>query len=203
MSSQASSSNTFSAPSTSSSQLLPTFEFDVPATSAFDVDFLDQSMEFDSALGFEAISPVIVPADKDLMNTNLDHWLDAIPVINPFAKEMEELAETANIRHPNVITLKSGINVEETIIHHIRGSARWLLNHGPAPRTADERKKDPRTAEMICYLIYLQVCFLGDASLSPWQYTFFTELDGLLDCYAICPLCRMYTGSWCNDIVTV
>ena len=199
MSSQATTSTT----STDSSLHLPAFKFNIPTTSVFDVDYLDQSMEFDSALGFEVVSPVIIPSDDDLMNTNLDSWLDTIPVIDPFTKEMEELAETAYIRSPNIVTLKSGINVEETIVHHIRGSARWLLNHGPAPRTADKRKKDPRTAEVICYLIYLQVCFLSDISLSPWQYTFFTELDGLLDSYAICPLCRMYMGSWCNDVVLV
>jgi hypothetical protein len=47
--------------SSTSSQYLPSFQFDIPSTSAFDKDSNDISMEFDSALGFKDVSPQLVP----------------------------------------------------------------------------------------------------------------------------------------------
>ena len=159
-------------------------------------------MEFDQAFGFKDVSPVIVPSTLPHHDSSVD-WLSAIPVIDPFEEEMKLLAARANLRSLKVVTLRHHIDFEETILHHIRGAASWYTKNGPAPRTLDERKKNRSSTDVICYLIFLQISFFGDDSLTPWQFTIYTELSSCLNRYTVCALCNMPEGTWCKDVVLV
>src|ERR1700749_4110358 len=91
-----------------SSQYLSTFNFDMLDVSMFDNDFAINAATFDNLLGFEDISPLLVPNYElppnipkgdfpvDPTTNNLIAWLDSIPIADPYSKEMRELAASAN-----------------------------------------------------------------------------------------------------------
>jgi hypothetical protein len=111
------------------------------------------------------------------------------PVRDLYARELEELAARANITTTKkIVTLQRMMDPEETMLHHIRRSANWLVQNGPAPRTLYERKASPLDTNNILYLLFLQVTFFGDISLTPWQFTFYTELCGFLDKFRSLPV---------------
>ena len=201
MSTQSTSSGSFSTLSSNQSKLAPTFEFDHHIPSSFEEDTITNAMEFDQAFRFKDVSPVVVPSS--LPHDDSVAWLSAIPVIDPFEEEMKLLATRANLRSLKVVTLCCHIDFEETILHHIRGVASWYTKNGPAPRTLDERKKNRNGMDIICYLIFLQISFFGDDSLTPWQFTIYTKLGSCLNHYTVCALCNMPEGTWCKDVVLV
>ena len=181
----------------------------------FDNDFEQNAAAFNNILGFQDISPLLVPNYKlppnipenetpvNLTTNNLVAWLNSIPIANPYSKEVRDLAITANAPGPAVTTLKGHINFEETILHHIKGTAKWFSSQKPTPRCNSERWQDKRSMAQICHMIYLQVIFLGDESLNPWQTTFYMELSDSMNEYKVCSFCNMLQGSWCKDIVVV
>ena len=174
-------------------ELLPEFDFDFSTLSTFDESFLADSLTFDIATGFEPVSPLLHPTDDTA-------WLTELPVIDPREEEMKDLARRANARGPEAVPYLSIIDVEETVLNHIKKAAQWYTEHGPAPRTFEERWKCPHDLDTIIFLIYLQVIFFGDVSLTPWQLTFYTELVSPAQ-YRVCPLCQMYESPWCQNVV--
>ena len=193
-------------------QHLSTFNFEMLDVSMFNNDFMDNSFVFDNALSFQDISPILVPREQipteleegeipikpvdDLLN-----WLDTIPITNPYSAEMKRLATHANAPSPKVVTLTHHIDYTETILQHIKGAAKCLTDFGPAPRMLDEWVQMGRKMDWVCFLIYLQIQFFSNKSLTPWQYTLYTKTAKVLTSYTICPLCNMYGGPWCQDIV--
>ena len=162
-------------------------------TSMFTQEFHDNSMEFDSALGFELISPVLHPTD-DLT------WLEAIPVVPYRFEELEELRRDSQVKGPKTVNIANLINTVETMVHHLRGVADWYVQYSPAPRTLEERWQTPQYCPD--FLINYQIEFFGDNSLSPWQSTYFEELrQRLIDSTDICHFCGMVKGPWCSQVV--
>lgn len=191
------SSNTSSgALSTNPNDYLPTFDFsfDLPDLSALEDDFVAKSLEFDSAMGFEPISPCILPADPA-------SWLAPLPIDTKPFEEMQELEDRAQVKGPKTILLKDLINYEETVLHHIKENAKFYTTFGPAPRNMEERHKSNGDIGWICYLIYLQTIFFGDTSLTPWQITYYYELASDVLSKKSCPICKMIEGPWCQEMV--
>ena len=174
-------------------EYLPEFDFNFTDLSTFDENFLMDSLTFDVATGFEPVSPLLHPTDNTA-------WFAELPVVDPLEEEMKDLARKANARGPEAVPYLEIIDVEETILNHIKKAAQWYVEHGPAPRTLEERWKCPHDVDAIIFLIYLQVIFFGDTSLTPWQITFYTELVNP-EQYRICPLCQMYESPWCQNVV--
>ena len=197
------------------SQYLSTFKFDMLNVSMFDNNFKQNTAAFNNILGFQDISPLLVPHYKlppddpengALINSttnNLVAWLNSIPITDPYSKEIHNLTISANAPSPAVTTLKGHVNFKETILHHIKGTAKWFSSQKPAPRGNSERWQDKRSMVQICHMIYLQVIFLGDKSLNPWQLTFYMELSDSMNEYKVCSFCNKLQGSWCKDIVVV
>jgi len=182
--------------STNPDDYLPTFDFDIAFgdLSSFDENFITKALEFDTAMGFKPVSPCIHPR-------NPDSWLAAIPTVDQPSTEMQDLASRAQEPGPKTILLKDLINYEETVLHHIKENAKYYTTFGPAPMNLEERNKSIGDASWVCYLIYLQVIFFGDISLTPWQTTFYYELAGDVLPKKICPICKMIEGPWCQEVV--
>jgi len=162
----------------------------------FDEEFIKSALEYDRSQGFQPVSPVLHPAFNDAS------WLDDIPVLNKEDLEMKELRSQALVPGPKTVDIGDVLDLEETILHHIRRAADWYTTHGPAPRTLEERwTREDLTAEVIVLLIYYQIIFFGDDSVSPWQFTFYTAQIKDLQDNRYCTMCGMLMSEWCLQVV--
>jgi hypothetical protein len=185
----------YTSSSTACENHVPTFqeEFNLDGISTFNENQLAESIEYDRLMGFEPVSPIIHPNDPT-------SWLVPIPPAPTFFEDIQELAKQAYAPGPKTVQFDSVINLESTIYYHTQQQARYFLAAGSAPKTLDERHKNSGDGSWICYLIYLQIIFFGPDSLTPWQYTFFTELGDILS-KDTCSFCKMIPGPWCSEIV--
>ena len=150
-----------------------------------DADLLD----FDTALGFKPVSPVLHPSA-------LDAWLKNIPHYEEGHRERRALQQITEHGRFKVVEVKDLINPEETILFHIKSTADWLVANGPAPKTLDEQwMKGNMPDKYVFLLIYYQRVFFSHDSLSPWQ------IDYLGAGHSHCMLCNMILAPWCYRVV--
>ena len=165
----------------------------LPTLQPMDIDA--DSLDFDTALGFEPISPVLHPSAPDA-------WLQNIPDYEESHRERRALQQITEHSGFKVVEVKDLIDPEETILFHIKSAADWLVANGPAPKTLDEWWMRSNTPEkQVFLLIYYQRVFFGHDSLSPWQIDYLGDYWDEVMGHSHCMLCGMILAPWCYKVV--
>ena len=161
------------------------------------MDLDAETLPFDTALGYEPVSPCLHPNDPNA-------WLDHIPVLG---EEKRKPAPKINIQKvtppPNkYVHLFNLVDMEETAYLHVKKAAEWFTENGPAPTTLEERWSHfDCDKEVIYMLIFMQHFFYGEDSISPWQKTYLFELQDIIRSRVQCNFCGSPAFEWCQLVV--